>query len=81
MATPIAAGAALLIRQYFTDGWYPTGSPVVNNSFSPSGALIKAAIVGEHEEGPITQPTPVPNLCKDILLPHILYDVLHLPRV
>ena len=25
MAAPIAAGAAVLVRQYFVDGYYPTG--------------------------------------------------------
>ena len=26
MATPIAAGAAALVRQYFTNGFYPSGA-------------------------------------------------------
>ena len=26
MATPVVAGAAALIRQYFTDGFYPSGA-------------------------------------------------------
>ena len=25
MATPVVAGAAALVRQYFQDGFYPTG--------------------------------------------------------
>lgn len=25
MATPVTAGSALLVRQYFTDGFYPSG--------------------------------------------------------
>ena len=45
MATPITAGNAALVRQYFTDGWYPLGQKVTANSRKPTGALIKAAIV------------------------------------
>jgi hypothetical protein len=45
MATPVAAGIATITRQYFTDGWYPSGKPVKANSFNPSGALLKAVLV------------------------------------
>jgi hypothetical protein len=44
-ATPHAAGAAALVRQYFTEGWYPTGSKVAAHGFTPSGALIRAVLV------------------------------------
>ncbi len=44
-ATPHAAAAAALIRQYFTEGRYPTGKPVAGAAFTPSGALIKAILV------------------------------------
>ena len=44
-ATPHAAGAAALVRQYFTEGWYPTGSPEPHHSFTPSGALLKAMLL------------------------------------
>ena len=40
-ATPHAAGAAALVRQYFTEGWYPTGSEVAANAFTPTGALMR----------------------------------------
>lgn len=46
MATPIVAGAAALVRQYFTDGYYPSGEVEVRHKFSPSAALIKASILG-----------------------------------
>jgi len=49
MSSPIAAGAATLIRQYFTDGWYPTGSPGYTDAFEPSGALIKAMLINSVE--------------------------------
>ncbi len=46
MATPIAAGGAALVRQYFRDGYYPTGRPESRDSIeSPSAALLKAAII------------------------------------
>ncbi len=45
MATPAAAGAAVLVRQYFTDGFYPTGSANAADAFEPLGALIKAMLV------------------------------------
>ena len=46
MAAPLIAGAAALVRQYFQKGMYPTGPPVSNNSFSPSGPLVKAMLIG-----------------------------------
>ena len=45
-ATPNAAAAAALVRQYFTQGFYPLGRPVEGNRvLSPSGALIKAVLL------------------------------------
>ena len=44
-ATPTAAGAAALVRQYFCDGWYPTGAAEPHHSFVPSGALLKAMLL------------------------------------
>ena len=43
-AAPRAAGLAALVRQYFTEGWYPAG-PQPENAMIPSGALIKAILV------------------------------------
>eukprot|EP00602_Paraphysomonas_sp_CaronLab_P004064 CAMPEP_0185022178 /NCGR_PEP_ID=MMETSP1103-20130426/4903_1 /TAXON_ID=36769 /ORGANISM="Paraphysomonas bandaiensis, Strain Caron Lab Isolate" /LENGTH=783 /DNA_ID=CAMNT_0027554141 /DNA_START=309 /DNA_END=2660 /DNA_ORIENTATION=+ len=45
MATPTAAGSAILVQQYFGDGWYPSGSRNTGDAFSPSGALIKAMLI------------------------------------
>jgi len=45
MATPILAGNAALVRQYFTDGFYPTGVKTAANAKKPMGALIKALMV------------------------------------
>lgn len=44
-ATPHVAAAAALIRQYFTEGWYPTGAPEPHHAFVPSGALLKAMLI------------------------------------
>ncbi len=45
MATPAVAGAALIARQYFAEGWYPLGEPIAANAFDPSGALLKAVLI------------------------------------
>lgn len=61
MATPVVAGAALLARQYFTEGWWWGGSgsgfssssllssrPSANSSagFEPTSALLRAVLLG-----------------------------------
>ncbi|MBL9078470.1 MAG: S8 family serine peptidase [Planctomycetes bacterium] len=51
MACPAAAGAAALIRQYFVDGFYPSGAANPDDSHTPSGALLKAVLI---------------NTCKDM---------------
>lgn len=45
MATPTAAGFALMVRQYFMDGYYPWGVKNETAGFIPSGALIKAMMI------------------------------------
>ncbi|SFN36756.1 Serine protease, subtilisin family [Nitrosospira briensis] len=44
-ATPHTAAAAILARQYFAEGWYPTGTPQPQHAFVPSGALLKALLL------------------------------------
>ncbi|HYE73725.1 MAG TPA: hypothetical protein VEF04_10350, partial [Blastocatellia bacterium] len=44
-AGPTAAGGGTLVRQYYTDGFYPTGAKVSANGFNPSNALVKATII------------------------------------
>lgn len=44
MACPAVAGVSLLVRQYYADGYYPTGAPVPANGFNPSAALVKATL-------------------------------------
>jgi hypothetical protein len=45
MASPTAAGLAVIVRQYFTYGYYPSGDRKESDSFIPSGALLKAMLV------------------------------------
>eukprot|EP00605_Chrysophyceae_sp_TOSAG23-4_P002672 GSChrysophyteH1.ASY1.ANO1.2948.1 assembled CDS len=45
MATPAVSGTAGLLRQYFLEGFYPTGKKNAANSMPPLGALIKALLV------------------------------------
>lgn len=46
MSSPAMAGATVLIRQYLTDGWYPTGAQVAGNGIpAPSAALMKAMAI------------------------------------
>ena len=50
MSCPAAAGNALLIRQYFTDGYYPSGEKGgLLDAFNPSAALIKAMLINSVE--------------------------------
>lgn len=45
MACPSAAGAVALIRQYLTDGFYPSGAATPADSLAPSGALLRALLM------------------------------------
>ncbi len=45
MASPITAGSAALVRQYFTDGFYPSGISQFDDGFAPSAALVKATLL------------------------------------
>jgi len=45
MATPLVAGHTAIIRQYFMDGFYPTGV-AGNAAHIPSGPLMKAIMLG-----------------------------------
>lgn len=44
-SSPTIAGAAALVRQYYTDGFYPTGAANRANAITPSAALLKATII------------------------------------
>jgi len=45
MAAPAIAGAGALVRQYFEEGWYPTGTRRAADAIGPSGALVKATLL------------------------------------
>lgn len=51
MANPLTAGTAVLVRQYYQDGWHPNHSQVTNTTpssgqgFNPSAALVKATLI------------------------------------
>ena len=45
MAAPAIAGTAALTRQYFEDGFYPSGLAESQDGFTPSGTLIKASLL------------------------------------
>jgi hypothetical protein len=44
-ATPHVAAAAALVRQYFVEGFFPSGQRQVADSMHPSGALLKAMLL------------------------------------
>ena len=46
MSTPVVAGAVALLRQYFMQGFYPTGAAVAGSAYTPSGPLLKAVLLG-----------------------------------
>jgi len=45
MATPTVAGNAVLMRQFFADGFYPRGEKTTGDEFNPTGAVIKAVLL------------------------------------
>jgi hypothetical protein len=45
IATPHVAAAAALVRQYYTEGFYPTGTQQPHHAFTPTGALLKATLI------------------------------------
>ncbi|HUT02815.1 MAG TPA: S8 family serine peptidase [bacterium] len=60
MSCPTTAGLAALVRQYYVDGYYPSGTSNAADGFVPSAALLKATLVnsardmsGNYTDGPI----------------------------
>eukprot|EP00592_Proboscia_alata_P010323 CAMPEP_0194355264 /NCGR_PEP_ID=MMETSP0174-20130528/3203_1 /TAXON_ID=216777 /ORGANISM="Proboscia alata, Strain PI-D3" /LENGTH=886 /DNA_ID=CAMNT_0039124481 /DNA_START=63 /DNA_END=2723 /DNA_ORIENTATION=- len=45
MAAPVVTGTVALIRQYFEEGWYPSGIKGSGKKITPSGTLVKAIIM------------------------------------
>ena len=50
MSCPVHAGCVTLVRQYFVDGYYPTGEARPKDSLEPSAALMKAILVNSGRE-------------------------------
>ena len=49
MATPTVSGGTALLRQYFTEGFYPTGARNPADEYVPTGALMKAVMINGAE--------------------------------
>jgi hypothetical protein len=78
-ASPTIAGAAALVRQYYMEGFYPSGA------FTPSAALLKATMIAAARPvlwraflTTITAAQPVPSCEQGFGFP-ILDDALHFP--
>jgi hypothetical protein len=50
MASPAVTGGAALVREYFMDGFYPSGAAVGGDAFTPTGALVKAVLINCAED-------------------------------
>jgi len=84
-SAPSVAGAAALVRQYFTDGFYPTGVATQANAFVPSAALLKATLIAAGRAVPnswinnaLTAAKPVPSYDQGFGFP-VLDDALYFP--
>jgi hypothetical protein len=44
-SSPTMAGAAALVRQYYVDGFYPSGKRNAGHALTPSAALMKATLI------------------------------------
>ncbi|HUD41395.1 MAG TPA: S8 family serine peptidase [Dokdonella sp.] len=60
MAAPTVSGGAALLRQYFSDGWYPAGRAAPRERSEPAGTLLKAALI--NGAAPISTSWPSHNV-------------------
>jgi hypothetical protein len=85
-SAPTVAGEAALVRQYFTDGFYPTGVATASHAFVPSAALLKATLIAAARAVPndwiynvgTTPAGPVPSYEQGFGFP-VLDDALYFP--
>lgn len=82
-SSPSIAGAAALARQYYAEGFYPSGARNAADAFTPSAALLKATLIASarrvpfRREGTTTVATgPVPSNEQGWGFP-VLDDALH----
>ena len=62
MASPGAAGLAALARQYFTDGFHPSGTATPADAFTPTGALVRAVLANSAAD--MTGEPAIPTRCQ-----------------
>lgn len=84
-SSPTIAGAAALVRQYYTDGWYPSGAPLASQKLVPSAALLKATLIAAARQVPeratatsFVAAQPVPSYEQGFGFP-VLDDALFFP--
>jgi hypothetical protein len=85
-SAPSIAGEAALVRQYYTDGFYPTGVATPANAFVPSAALLKATLIAAARAVPndwiyntgLAPASPVPSYEQGFGFP-VLDDALYFP--
>jgi hypothetical protein len=85
-SAPSVAGEAALVRQYYTDGFYPTGVATQSNAFVPSAALLKATLIAAARSVPndwiynvgLTPAKPAPSYEQGFGFP-VLDDALYFP--
>jgi subtilisin family serine protease len=84
-ASPSVAGAAALVRQYYTEGFHPRGVATQANRMTPSAALLKATLIAaarprewrdDLTESNIVPALPVPSHEQGWGFP-VLDDALH----
>lgn len=74
-ATPVVSAAAAVVRQYFTEGWYPTGKKRKGHRRIPSGALLKATLLTA------TDKTSTPGAGAQYPRPNEGWGVLQMDRI
>ena len=78
-ASPTLAGAVALVRQYFVEGFYPSGMRTAVDSRIPSAALLKAALIASARQVPFTSSSvaePIPSYQQGFGRP-VLDDALY----
>jgi Subtilase family len=62
MASPAAAGLGALVRQYYVDGFYPSGAKNAADAFAPTSALIRATMINSAR--PMSGVGSIPSNCQ-----------------
>ena len=57
-SSPVIAGCAALVRQYFEEGWYPCGYKNCGNPIYPTGSLVKAVLMNGAQTLTMVQNVP-----------------------